>query len=88
MKQKKREKKKERKKIEERDQVKEEEERGADMEEDKVEITMKGSTAIEEIEEDIGQEEEVFTEEEDEGVVGRTLLHLPRRSLRPGRKPR
>ena len=47
------------------------------MEEDKVEIMMRESSAIEEIEEDIDQEEEVFTEEVDEGVVGRTLLHLP-----------
>ena len=62
---------------EEQDQVREEEERGADMVEDKAETMKKGSSAKEEIEGVIGLEEEDFIEEEDEGVVGRILLHLP-----------
>ena len=47
------------------------------MVEDKAETMKKGSLAKEEIEGVIGLEEEDFIEEEDEGVVGRTLLHLP-----------
>ena len=64
-------------KKEEQDQVREEEEHGADMVEDKAETMKKGSSAKEEIEGVIDLEAEVFIEEEDEGVVGRILLHLP-----------
>ena len=57
------------------------------MGEDRIETTRKESTAKEEVEGDIGLEAEDSTEEEDEEVVGRILLPLPRRCLRPGRKP-
>ena len=74
---------KERKKKGNKGQVRaiEVEEDGVDTEEARVEIMMRGTTAIEEVEEDIEQEEEVVIEVADEGDVGRNLLPLPRRCL-------
>ena len=74
---------KEGKKRESKEQVRatEVEEDGVATEEARVEIMMRGTTAIEEIEEDTEQEEEVVTEVVDEVYVGRNLLPLPRRCL-------